>query len=136
MNKSEFRQWFIEHFNVGNNCSVGPGLLDAILDYAEKLGMNDQRKFLKEMFANIDLTEEEIAQAQFCNGNTDVEGVCPICGGKIEYTGTHTIDDDGGMFDWNCPDCGASGREGYNRAFDRHYWVADKDGKSVSDRPE
>lgn len=75
------------------------------------------------------VTDEQASIMEQAEGNTDKEGICPVCGGEIEYDGTHTIDDDGGMFDWNCPDCGASGREGYNRAFDRHYYVTYSDGR-------
>ena len=70
------------------------------------------------------------------NSNTGEEGVCPVCGGEIVYTGEHDFDDSGGKYGWECPNCGASGREGYNRVFDRHYEVTDKDGKPVSERPE
>ena len=75
------------------------------------------------------VTDGQDSATEQAEDATDKEGVCPVCGGKIEYDGTHTIDDDGGMFDWNCPDCGASGREGYNRVFDRHYYVTYSDGR-------
>ena len=136
MNKNEFRQWFLDHFNVGSNCTVGPGLLDAILGHAETLGLNDQQMFLKEMFAGVDITEEEIAQARFCNGNTDREGVCPVCGGEIEYTGGHESDDYGGWYIWECPVCQSNGREGYNRIFDRHYDVQDGSGNPIPGEQE
>ena len=70
------------------------------------------------------------------SGNKDAEGVCPVCGGKLWYTGRHQLDDSGGTYWWVCPHCGASGEEGYNRAFDRHYNVADKDGNPIPGRPE
>lgn len=66
----------------------------------------------------------------------DKEGICPVCGGQVWYTGRHQFDDSGGTYWWVCPHCGASGEEGYNRAFDRHYNVADKDGNPVPGRPE
>lgn len=59
----------------------------------------------------------------------DEEGICPVCGSSVEYKGENNIDDDGGTCPWTCPDCGASGKEGYNRAFDQHYDVQTADGK-------
>lgn len=134
MNKPEFRQWFIEHFNVGDNFTVGPGLLDAILDHAAKLSQTESQTFLKEMFANGDITEEEIMRAGFHNGITDREGVCPVCGGQIMYTGGHEFDDFGGKYWWECPICKTTGQEGYNRVFDQHYDVRDSEGNLVPGR--
>lgn len=55
-------------------------------------------------------------------------GVCPICGGELDYEDDiHT--DDGGFFLWKCPACGATGKEGYDKVFDQHYDVTDGDGK-------
>ena len=53
----------------------------------------------------------------------DEEGVCPICGGTDLDYGGDTPADDGGLIDWRCPDCGATGKEGYDKVFDRHYCV-------------
>ena len=69
-------------------------------------------------------------------GNKDAEGVCPVCGEGICYTGEHEFDDSGGKYGWECPHCGASGEEGYNRALDRHYNVVDKNGNPVPGKPE
>lgn len=57
----------------------------------------------------------------------DEEGSCPICGGELEYEGDEP-QDDGGVYEWTCPGCGATGKEGYNKVFDRHYDVHDGDG--------
>lgn len=65
-------------------------------------------------------TDESLAEEE--------EGRCPLCGNLIEYTGKNEIDDDGGMFPWTCPSCGATGEEGYTRVFDRHYNVQAADG--------
>ena len=66
----------------------------------------------------------------------DEEGVCPVCGASVEYSGENEIDDEGGSFPWTRPECGATGREGYDRAFDRHYDVEDKDGNAIEGRPD
>ena len=56
------------------------------------------------------------------DSDADDAGVCPICGGELEYEGDiHT--DDGGFFEWKCPGCGATGKEGYDKVFDQHYDV-------------
>lgn len=57
----------------------------------------------------------------------DKEGICPICGGELEYEGDEPIDD-GGVYEWTCPSCGATGKEGYDKVFDRHYDVLDGEG--------
>lgn len=41
------------------------------------------------------------------------EGICPLCGAEVEYAGENIIDDDGGVFPWTCPNCGAHGKESY-----------------------
>lgn len=54
--------------------------------------------------------------------DADEEGICPVCGGELEY-GNDNPTDNGGLIDWTCPDCGATGKEGYDKVFDRHYCV-------------
>lgn len=53
----------------------------------------------------------------------DREGICPLCGSQFEYDGEDITDDEGGKLPWHCPTCGATGEEGYNRTFDKHYNV-------------
>lgn len=55
-------------------------------------------------------------------------GVCPICGGGLDYEDDIRTDD-GGFFLWNCPACGAIGKEGYDKVFDQHYDVTDGEGQ-------
>lgn len=56
------------------------------------------------------------------------EGICPLCGGSLEYGARDDIDS-GGTFAWECENCGATGEEGFDRVFDgRHYNVQDADG--------
>lgn len=51
------------------------------------------------------------------------EGICPICGGSIKY-GVFELDDTGGCYKWECPECGATGKEGHSLVFDgNHYDV-------------
>lgn len=59
--------------------------------------------------------------------DVDEEGICPICGGELEYGDDEPLDD-GGVYDWTCPSCRAIGKEGYSKVFDRHYDVRDGDG--------
>ncbi|MBR1616322.1 MAG: hypothetical protein IJ673_12730 [Treponema sp.] len=65
MNKEEFRQWIFDNFNVGNNCTIGPGLLDSILDHADGMEPDEQQEYLKEMLANTDIRDGEIARVRY-----------------------------------------------------------------------
>ena len=69
------------------------------------------------------------------NQDADEEGVCPICGGELEYGNDKPLDD-GGVYEWTCPDCGAIGKEGYSKVFDRHYDVHDGDGNPYPALPD
>lgn len=62
------------------------------------------------------------------NPGADEEDVCPICGGDLEY-GSDISMDAGVLYEWICPGCGATGKGGYYKTFDRHYDVRDRDGK-------
>ena len=79
------------------------------------------------------LEPAELIRCLRCEGmemqdpDADEEGLCPICGGELEYEGDEPLDD-GGVYEWTCPSCGATGKEGYNKVFDRHYDVHDGDG--------
>lgn len=64
------------------------------------------------------------------------EGICPVCGGELEYTGVREDDDDGCTYPWSCTKCGAAGKEGYSLRFDgNHYDVQDCDGNEVKILP-
>ena len=61
------------------------------------------------------------------------EGICPICGTRIQYDGEYEILDNGGVIAWRCPNCGATGKEGYDHVFDRHYNVCSAEGEPVAE---
>lgn len=63
------------------------------------------------------------------------EGICPLCGGELEYIGPREIDDSGSTIPWHCTKCGAYGNEGYTDVFDAHYNVEDQDGNEVEFEP-
>ena len=66
------------------------------------------------------------------NTGESVEGICPVCGASVEYTGEDIKTCGGGMHPWKCPACGATGEEGYDEVFDgQHYNVKDKDGNEI-----
>ena len=65
----------------------------------------------------------------------DQEGICPICGSYIEY-GTREATDEGVLTHWSCPKCEATGLEGANLVFERHYRVRDCAGKPVAGRTD
>lgn len=57
-----------------------------------------------------------------------MEGICPCCGSQIDY-GQRNQMDSGGTIAWGCPNCEASGEEGFDEVFDgMHYNVCDADG--------
>lgn len=84
------------------------------------------------------LETAELIRCLRCNSmkmkapNADEEGICPICGGKLEYGDDESMDD-GGVYEWTCPHCGATGKEGYDKVFTRHYDVQDGDGNPYPD---
>ena len=55
------------------------------------------------------------------------EGICPLCGAEYKYGEREQLDD-GGIYQWECPECGASGEEGFSQVFDGIYNVHDADG--------
>lgn len=67
-------------------------------------------------------------------GPADTEGICPVCGAEIDYCDSHEMTDDGGIIPWECPSCGATGKEGYNRVFDQHYDVCSENGEPIPNR--
>ena len=67
--------------------------------------------------------------------DADKEGICPICGGELEYGDDEPLDD-GGVYEWTCPGCGATGKEGYDKVFDKHYDVQDGDGNPYPPSPQ
>lgn len=50
------------------------------------------------------------------------EGICPVCGREFEYSGSGNAIDDGGVYFWTCPHCGATGEEGFSKVFDGHQY--------------
>lgn len=126
------------------------------LRFYEDVGLTPERAAkLKESAALLDffeadvidgldkLKEYERAKAEGrlrilpCHSSgADMEGVCPVCGGTVTYTGGMDRDDSGCTYPWSCDHCGATGGEGFNFVFDRHYNVRDTNGKPIPRRPE
>ncbi len=66
----------------------------------------------------------------------DQEGICPICGGELEF-GDNEQMDNGGVYPWTCKACGATGKQGYDEVFDgRHYDVRDANGGKIPGRAD
>lgn len=68
--------------------------------------------------------------------HADREGICPVCGSILEDYDAHEILDEGGVIPWTCRNCGATGKEGYDRVFDRHYNVCLANGDPAPGREE
>lgn len=114
-------------------------------DCMSSLGMLYTEKKLQEIAAICKelacLEPAELIRCLRCEGmemqdpDADEEGLCPICGGELEYEGDEPLDD-GGVYEWTCPGCGATGKEGYNKVFDQHYDVHDGDGNPYPALPD
>lgn len=67
----------------------------------------------------------------------DKDGICQSAAPKSSVTATKMMHGNGGgWWDWECPGCGATGRAGFDKVFDRHYNVVDKDGNPIPGRSE
>ena len=64
--------------------------------------------------------------------SSDEPGVCPLCGGGLEYPLPFRSADT--IRDWLCKDCGAKGKEAYRKVFDGHYNVLDSSGHMAEPR--
>lgn len=60
-----------------------------------------------------------------------VDGICPLCGHSIDYVGSYDHDDEGATLDFECSNCGATGKAGYDFVFDGYYCVKDSNGEYV-----
>ncbi len=59
----------------------------------------------------------------------DEPGVCPLCGGTLEYLlPMRNVDL---IRNWHCTNCGAKGKEAYRKVFDSHYDLLDSNGVMV-----
>lgn len=63
----------------------------------------------------------------------DQEGICPLCGGELEYEGDQEIVDNGTLTSWTCTNCGSTGKEGADIVFERHYNICSPDGRKIRD---
>ena len=121
-------------FVPANTNLITPEAQREILAIANKLASADLNTLL--YFVQRDMAALPLPDgAAPVHPSGDEEGVCPLCGGSVNYQGENTIDDDGGVIPWECPECGATGKEGYNRAFDQHYAVCDRNGVPIPGRP-
>ena len=85
--------------------------------------------------AKCNMQTGEITVYGMIGATDNAECVCPVCDGKIEYSGGTVQTCGGGMHPWTYPSCGATGAEGFHEVFDgRHYGVRDKNGSPVPGR--
>ena len=96
---------------------------------AAKMACEDAKRILDAAnFVGVEFSTDDLS--------ADEAGVCPLCGESVKY-GERESMDEGGVYFWTCPNCGATGREGYNETFDgHHYNVRDRDGRPIPDRDE
>ncbi len=74
------------------------------------------------------------ADGGYVPSKTDQESVCPVCGAELTEYAAHEILDEGGVIPWTCSQCGATGKEGYDCVFDRHYNVCLANGEPAPGR--
>lgn len=98
--------------------------------------------FTEQMLERIAQIAKDLAQLRTCTllayvkrnrldfrgPNAPRSGICPICGCELDYDMPLALAD-GNHIDWTCQDCGATGKEGFQRVFTTHYDVCDGDGK-------
>lgn len=100
------------------NLIVG-NMLTEIVDIAKKLSQLRTCKLLEYV---------KRSGLEFERPGMPKPGVCPVCGGDIEYKEGMQFEDSG-HWTWTCPDCHASGKEEYKKVFSMHSEVLDGDGK-------
>lgn len=100
------------------NFIVGDTLAE-IVDTAKKLAHLRTCKLLEYV---------KCSGLEFERPGSQEPGVCPICGGEIEYEEGMQFEDSG-HWTWKCPDCKACGKEEYKKVFTRHFEVIDGNGK-------
>lgn len=83
---------------------------------------------------NLPAVEGDDKEVPFLHEFGDEDDICPCCGAEIKYCGEHDPDDSGYTIDWECPECGATGKAGYTAVFARHYKVRDAIGHDVPGR--
>ena len=64
----------------------------------------------------------------------DESGTCPLCGAAVNFTGDTDCDSEGGTSEWECPECGAYGKECFSSVFNCHIDVCDEAGNPVPGR--
>lgn len=69
-----------------------------------------------------ELTDFYVGEATAKNDDdAHQDGICPFCGGAIEYQGDQEIvDDSDTQVSWECPHCGATGKANYHGVFVGH----------------
>lgn len=54
MSVDEFRQWIYDNYNVpGDNCTLAPGMLDGILEYAGRMTKEERNAFFRIVFPSL-----------------------------------------------------------------------------------
>lgn len=66
------------------------------------------------------LRKEREKKAMSMKKKTQKDGICPVCGGNLEFF-NHLIQDDySTVADWVCPTCGTKGEQWHDIRFSRH----------------
>jgi len=64
------------------------------------------------------------------------DGVCPVCGGELEFEGTHDIVDCSTRVHWTCPACRRQGAQWHDIVFAGYKGLARADGTPLAEEDE
>lgn len=92
--------------------------------------MPDKTKICVELMQKADKSVIDAIYDILTKHNVDADGVCPVCGGNLEF-GCSELVDCGNVYSWECPDCGCTGHQWEQSMFPCHCDVTTKDGKVV-----
>lgn len=107
----------------------------AVIDAAKKMASADIDVLLAAIQRCVaPISDPKGERIPYLHEHGDIEGICPLCHGELEYLGDQEIADGGTLVSWECPNCGATGMEGSDIVFEHHYNVCDADDKPVKGR--
>ena len=123
------------------NTSLIPGnvfseeMKRAVIDAAKKMASADVDVLLAAIQRCVaPMSDSRGERIPYLHENGDTEGICPLCHGELEYLGDQEIVGDGTLVSWECPACGATGKEGSDIVFEHHYNVCDENGRPAKGR--
>lgn len=107
----------------------GPSWAEAVLfnRYGQEVACTEVREsytgswtlLYGDVVYTVDVMQEGNVLVCYPVKKLSMKGICPLCNAKLKYVGVHELQDCS-FIPWECPECGATGSEGYKRVFDCH----------------